>query len=166
MLLRLHTNLPEPLPGIIENYRGVGTPALAQWLGSLDNGNPHHHFTVLLPTHTIDTQEKRAVVERMIDANKPAHTCFFVRPVTPGTRLKASDHCGSALGLDSFLSGQTTWRLDTGEVLPDAVSEGALGATTMLTETVMPRAVAVRLGETRLGVARLGCHISAPCEDQ
>jgi phage tail-like protein len=160
-LLQLHADLSEPMPQIVEHFRGVGQPMLETWLGSPPEGDAPHHFSVLLPAYTIDTPDKRAVVERLIDGNKPAHTHFELRAVKPGLRVGTATIRGSALGLDSVLGSHAPWQLPT-----DTEHEGALGVRTLLPAAPMPRSVAVRLGHTRLGAPQLGCRICPPCEDR
>jgi hypothetical protein len=159
-LLQLHTGLPEPMPQLVEHFRGVGQPALETWLGPPPEGDAPHHFSVHLPAYTIDTPDKRAVVQRLIDANKPAHTHFSLRPVKPGLRLGTPTIRGSALGLDSVVGSHAPWQLPT-----DTEREGALGVGTMLASAPLPHGIAVRLGRTRLGAPQLGCRICPPCED-
>lgn len=159
-LLQLHANLADPMPQIVEHFRGVGQPALETWLGAPPEGDAPHHFSVLLPAYTIDTPDKRAVVQRLIDANKPAHTHFSLRPVKPSLRLGATAIRGSALGLDSVVGSHAPWQLPT-----DTEREGVLGIGTMLPADPLPRGIAVRLGQTRLGAPQLGCRICPPCEE-
>lgn len=159
-LLQLHARLSEPMPQIVEHFRGTGTPSLETWLGQSASGDVPHHFTVLLPAYTIDTPEKRFLVERLIDANKPAHTHYTLRPLHPGTRLGSDTIRGAALGLDSLLGNTPVWRLPT-----DTERESVLGVQTVLPAPPMPRAVPVRLGQTRLGAPRLGCRTCPPCEE-
>jgi phage tail-like protein len=153
LLLRLHAGLKEPMPQIVEHFRDTAD-SLQDWLGRLPDAP--HHFSVLLPATAIDTPEKRAAIERLIDAFKPAHTHYALRPVHAGLRLGS---CGSALGLDSLLASHSPWRLPG-----DAEDDGILGARTLLPKAPTPRAVAVRLGYTRLGAPDLGCRHCAPCK--
>ncbi|MGD2205985.1 MAG: phage tail protein [Anaerolineae bacterium] len=159
-LLQLHANLQEPMPQIVEHYRGIGGEALDTWLGEAPAGDACHHFSVLLPASAIDTPERRAAVERLLNASKPAHTHYTLRPIYPGLRLGSAMIRGAALGLDSLLGSHTPWRL------PDATEQnGILGARTVLPAPPRPRAVAVQLGRTRLGAAQLGSRICPPCEE-
>jgi phage tail-like protein len=148
-LLQLHTNVPEPMPQIVEHYRGFGVPALEAWFGEAPEGDAAHHFSVLLPAYTIDTPEKRAIVARLIDANKPAHTHYTLRPLSPGIRLtNFSD--STTLGMESRLgfwklptnmpqgnrlgvgSGLNTWSLPPGYPTRNQPCGAALGLNSVL----------------------------------
>jgi phage tail-like protein len=168
LLLQLHANLPEPMPQIVEHYRGIGQPALESWLGQSPEGDEPHHFSVLLPAQAIDTEEKRTIVMRLIESNKPAHTHFSLRSVAPGLRLGSTTIRGAALGLDSLLRSHVDWRLPGQAASPSDYVEGAaqdsvLARNTALPPAPAPRSVAVRLGYTRLGEPQLGCRTCHPC---
>lgn len=170
-LLQLHAGLIEPLPQIIEHYRGkvatldesddqVVSDSMRNWLGQPPVRDVMNHFSVLMPGYTIDTPEKRAVVERLIDASKPAHTHYTLRPLYSGTRIGSAKCKGSAISVDSVLGSHGVWHLPN-----DTEKEGILGARTVLPAAPLPYAVAVRLGHTRLGAPRLGSRICSPCEE-
>ena len=194
LMLQLHANLQEPMPQIVEYYRGIGQPdletwsgrsstprscaqtkccpekqalnaedamILKNWLGQPPEGDAPHHFGVLLPAFAVDTEEKRAIIVRLIDGNKPAHTHFSIRPVSRGLRLGSTTIRGSALGLDSLLGGHPQWRLPAQS--PRFDEDSVLAVSTALPPATAPRSVSVRLGVTRLGEPQLGCRICAPC---
>ena len=171
LLLQLHANLYEPMPQIVEHFRGAGQTELETWLGQPTEGDAAHHFTVLLPAQAIDSPDKRAVVTRLIDAYTPAHTHFSLRPVAPGLRLGTATRRGSALGLDSLLGSHAPWRLPGQPALPptDSAPAGPLSAldhSAVAAQSPAPQAVAVRVGFTRLGEAQLGCRVCPPCTSQ
>ena len=147
MLLRLHTGLEGPLPAIVEHRRGVRDPALADWLGDEPGDDPFWRFSVLVPATLLDSDQERHVLERVIDAAKPAHTVYRLRGVGPGARLGGDYHCGSALGLDALLASHTAWRLP-----PEPGPERVLGGRTMLAGEDVPGGALAQLTRSRLGV--------------
>ena len=168
-LLQLHADLQEPMPQIVEHFRGknikkdeslkqVVSKAIESWLGEIDDAP--HHFTVLMPPYIINTPDKRLVVERLIDANKPAHTHYNLRAIYPGIRLSSSGSRGSAMGLDSLLSSHMFWQLANTEE-----SDRFLGEHSVLPDLPMPKAVTGKLGSSRLGIAQLGGRNCPPCEN-
>lgn len=161
LMLQLHANLIEPMPQIVEHYRGIGHPDLQTWLGQPPKGDGPHHFGVLLPAFVVDTDEKRTIITRLVDRFKPAHTHFSIRPVSPGLRLGSGKIHGSALGLDSLLGGYPQWRLP-GQA-PRFDEESVLAVSTALPPATAPGSVSVRLGATRLGEPQLGCRTCNPC---
>jgi phage tail-like protein len=162
LLLRLHTGLSDPMPGIVEHFRGIGTVPLERWLGPAPDADQAHHFTILLPSYQIDTAEKRATIARLVDAAIPAHTHYTLRTVRRGMRLVGPGTVGSALGLDSLLGTPAAWRL-SGEGASD--DDGILGARTILPSKPEARAVSLQIGKTRLGAWRLGGRAATPCDD-
>ncbi len=169
-LLQLHTDLQEPMPQIVEHFRGknikkdesqkqVVSKGIETWLGEIDDAS--HHFTVLMPAYTINTPDKRLVVERLIDANKPAHTHYNLRAIYPGIRLSSSGSRGNAMGLDSLLSSRIFWQLANTEE-----SDRFLGEHSVLPDVPMAKAVTGKLGYSRLGISKLGSRNCPPCENQ
>lgn len=146
-LLQLHTGLEGPLPAIVEHRRGVRDPALADWLGDEPGDDPFPCFSVLVPATLLDSDEDRQLLERLIDAAKPAHTVYRLRGVGPGARLGGDYHCGSALGLDALLGSHTAWRLP-----PEPGPERVLGGRTALAGEDVPGGALGQLNRSRLGV--------------
>lgn len=169
-LLQFHADLKEPMPQIIEHYRGqsinkdespnrVVAQAIDNWLGTITD--IPHHFSVLMPAYTLNTPDKRLIVERLIDANKPAHTHYTLRPIYPGgVRLSSERHPGTGIKLDSLLGSRMTWQLANSEA-----SDRFLGEHSVLPELPMPKAVIGKLGYSRLGIAHQGGRDCLPCED-
>ncbi|NJN18629.1 MAG: hypothetical protein HC822_21425 [Oscillochloris sp.] len=153
-LLQLHTGLADPLPHIIEHFRTPPNPtdapiepqaaALNRWLGAVPDSAGH--FTVLLPARHMDSPEKRGVLRRLIDANKPAHTHYTLRPAHGGVWLGSQSGRASAIGLDTTLRSPAPWRLPAEDAEPQAVP-----ALNMLLAGTAP----ARLGRARLGSAQL-----------
>lgn len=169
-LLQLHGDLSGSLPAIVEHHRGASTGtdespgrvtgrALRRWLGAAAAGDDLDCFTVLLPAPLLDPPEQRAAVVRLIDAYKPAHTHYTLRPLRSGVRLAAPGVTGGAIGIDTLLGSLPVWRLPAG-------GEGgeALGAGTILPPRPRPRS-AVRLGDAVLGAAASGCRSCSACDD-
>ncbi|MCH8988031.1 MAG: hypothetical protein IIA92_04410 [Chloroflexi bacterium] len=165
MLLQLHCRLEEPMPQVVEHFRGENlgvdqsegqavSAAMRLWLGQ-PSGDPSVHFTVVLPENTIDTDEKRYIVQRLIEANKPAHTRHSLRPLVAGVRLSSETSCGAALGIDARLGSPKDW------VLPeeDGTDMPLIGGN-VLPSSPSPSAALI-LGQTRLRSSRYGisaCH--------
>lgn len=169
-LLQIHAELQEPMPQIVEHAcsksikkdespNQVVSKVMDNWLGVIDDAP--HHFSVLMPAYTINTPDKRLVVERLIDANKPAHAHYTLKSIYPGVRLGSSSNSGTAIGLDSLLGSQRVWQLANSEE-----SDRFLGEHTVLPNVPMPKAVTGKLGYSRLGIAHLGGRSCPPCENR
>lgn len=160
MLLQLHCRLQEPMPQVVEHFRGENlvvdqsegkavSAAMRLWHGQ-PSGDPSAHFTVVLPENAINTDEKRYIVQRLIDANKPAHTRHALRTMVTGVRLSSAKGCGAALGIDSRLGSPSNW------VLPEEDRiDRVLTGRNVLPAGPNPRA-SVILGQTRLRSSRYG----------
>jgi phage tail-like protein len=169
-LLQLHANLQDPMPQIIEHARGQSSntdespscvvfQAILQWLGTPKDAL--HHFSILMPAYTLNTPDKRLIIERLIEANKPAHTHFTLRPIYPGgVRLSSSRNPGTGIQLDSLLGSRRVWQIANAEA-----SDRFLGEHSILPDLPMPKAVTGKLGYSRIGIAHLGGRHCPPCED-
>jgi phage tail-like protein len=169
-LLQLHADLQEPMPQIVEHACGqssntdespsrVVSQAIHQWLG--DTKDALHHFSILMPAYTLNTPDKRLIIERLIEANKPAHTHFTLRPIYPGgVRLSSNRNPGTGIKLDSLLGSRRVWQLANAEA-----SDRFLGEHSILPDLPMPKAVTGKLGYSRIGIAHLGGRHCPPCED-
>lgn len=133
-LLQLHAGLEEPFPYIVEHGRAAADPGRASeprwtaahaqllaWLGSVPDAA--NHFTVLLPARVIDTAAKREVVRRLIDASKPAHTHYTLRPTLPGGGALAGDVRGRASAGD-MRGGASTGPASTSRASADRAAAG------------------------------------------
>jgi hypothetical protein len=93
-----------------------------------------HRFAVLVHLQDpCDREAVLAVVERIVAANKPAHTAHTVCPVYPGARVGVQ----STVGLDFVLDGRTAPHTQLGgRTGPGAPAEGAgiLGVDSVLGE--------------------------------
>lgn len=169
-LLQLHANLQEPMPQIVEHACGqssntdespshVVSQAIHHWLGATTDAP--HHFSILMPAYTLNTPDKRLIIERLVDANKPAHTHFTLRAIYPGgVRLSSSRNPGTGIQLDSLLGSRRVWQLASAEA-----SDRFLGEHSVLPDLPMPKAVTGKLGYSRIGIAHLGGRHCPPCED-
>ena len=169
LLLQLHTGLGEPMPQIIEHHRESGmaydqsenavvSTAMTLWLGDLPQGDAPHHFSVMLPAYVVDTADKRRVIERLLDANTPAHTHYSLRPVYPRVQISSESCCGTAIGVDSLLGTPAPWSLPS-----DTDHPGGLGGIRLLPARPVAQA-AIKLGQTRLSAPHRGCTTCQPCE--
>lgn len=117
-MLQWHTGLDAPWPQIIEHYRlrhlnhdqanddvdcerhssmSIGeTPLLAP------NAALEHRFTVVVPSSVVCDSESFQQLERVIHAQKPAHTHFQICVIDQGIRIGAQ----SAIGIDTWLGYQ------------------------------------------------------------
>ena len=102
-------------------------PEVAKLFGELF-GNDPYCFCVLLKPCTVRTDEERQAVARLLDAEKPAHTCAGLLTLQPWVYLDAHTY----LGVNTYLS-EPDLRLDTGATMPrdtmlaDAEEAGQLG---------------------------------------
>lgn len=109
-MLRWHIGPAGAFPVILENYRmadWVATPlpdgaTRPLWIGGTqitpDSGA--HEFTVVLPQAVALTKAARDQIDRIIAAQKPAHTLHHTIYVAPGCRLGEQ----ALLGIDAILA--------------------------------------------------------------
>jgi phage tail-like protein len=150
-LIQLHANLSDPHPRIIEHFRGTTAAAddeLKRWLGTVPDAA--NHFTIVLPARAVDSEVKRTALRRLIDANKPAHTHYTLRPVfaSGGMWLGGGRGRASALGIDTQIAGTRVWRLPDEAAEPQPLPE--LGM--VLPDDAVP---AARLGQAKLNRAQM-----------
>jgi phage tail-like protein len=155
--LQLHSRLNDPMPQIIEHHRAIqdsdedsdawtaATGAMESWLGPLVNDDASHHFSIVVPGYAIEHPDKRAAARQMIDAVKPAHTHYTLRPVYSGVRLGSERTRGTVIGVDSLLGSHTRWQLPG-----EREENGILGTRTMLPSSPEQGSTGIRLGTTRL----------------
>lgn len=110
-ILRLHTGLPAPHPVIIEHFRlrdydarrDVADPPGPYYLAGapLDPSSAEiaHHFTLALPQKAAGDSAALQTLQQLIDAQKPAHTRYQIRLVSPGIAIG----CQSTIGVDMLL---------------------------------------------------------------
>ncbi len=110
-VLRLHTGLLAPHPVIIEHFRlrdynarrDVADPPGPYYLAGapLDPpaGEIAHHFTLALPQKAAADSAALQTLQRLIEAQKPAHTRYQIRLVAPGIAIG----CQSTIGVDMLL---------------------------------------------------------------
>jgi phage tail-like protein len=108
-MLRWHIGAAGDFPVILENYRMadyLATPLdggpRPLWIGGhqISPGTGAHQFTVILPQDAAPTEAARAQIDRIITAQKPAHTVHCTLYVAPRARLGAQ----SLLGIDAILA--------------------------------------------------------------
>ena len=58
-----------------------------------------HHFTMLLPNQAVPDADALATLQRLIEAQKPAHTQYQLQVVEPGLRMG----CQSSVGIDTLI---------------------------------------------------------------
>jgi phage tail-like protein len=113
-IVRLHTGLQPPHPIIIEHFR------LRDYHARRETGEPDlvdnrlyiagvplepaanalaHHFTMLLPNQAVPDADALATLQRLIEAQKPAHTQYQLQVVEPGLRIG----CQSSVGIDTLI---------------------------------------------------------------
>jgi phage tail-like protein len=113
-MLQWHTGLSGQQPQILEHFRlhdyGERHPAR----GDLVNGllyiggrplipsveNAAHRFTIVIPASVVPDKTALLTLNRLIEAQKPAHTGFELRIVKPGVRVG----CQATVGVDMWLS--------------------------------------------------------------
>ena len=144
-ILGLHTGLqPAQLP-IIEHFRlrdyaarrDVAEPPGPYYLAGAPlqpgEGPPDeiaHHFTLALPQKAAVDTAALQTLQRLVDAQKPAHTRYQIRLVSPGIAIG----CQSTIGVDMLLGSIPPQPLDLlalapGSYLgPDAPARPRLGA--------------------------------------
>nr|MDQ3806447.1 phage tail protein [Acidobacteriota bacterium] len=100
---------------------------VAKLFGRLFEADPYC-FCVLLKPCAVRTDEERRAVARLLDAEKPAHTCAGLLALQPWTYLDMHTY----LGVNTYLS-EPDLRLDTGAAMPrdtvlaDAEDAGQIG---------------------------------------
>lgn len=85
-LLRWHTGLTGALPCILEDYRLAAGGAETVWIGGGAlplTGEGAHRFIVVVPHSAVPDDDARQTIERLIEAQKPAHTLARVVVVEP-----------------------------------------------------------------------------------
>ena len=109
-------------PLIVEHFQWqcAQEPELRDLLARL-YGNDPFCFCVLLKPFQTKTPEQRQTIHRLIDADKPAHTCAGLHQLQPWVYLDMHTY----LGINTYLSPPTP-RLD---------GSAALGRDTVLTDT-------------------------------
>jgi phage tail-like protein len=113
-ILRLHAGMQAPHPVVIEHFRlrDYHTRRLAGSADMVDHqlylaGQPlqpgenefAHHFTIFVPNQAVEDATDLLTLQRLIDAQKPAHTAYQVRVVEPGVRIG----CQSSIGIDMLI---------------------------------------------------------------
>lgn len=113
-ILRLHTGLEPPQPFILEHFRlhhyheryELDEPGLVDsklYMAGRPlmpgDGEFAHRFTVLLPNQAAPNGEALDTLQRLIEAQKPAHTRYEIRVVAPGLRIG----CQSTVGVDTLI---------------------------------------------------------------
>lgn len=133
-ILQRHTGLSDPLPQIIEHFRlpSGGEPVM---IGGrvLDPGSLVHSFTIVMPEYLVQDDDARRSLERLIEANIPAHTRYELRLIRPGVTIGTQSTVGVDMllgslgeaGLGEAILGET---FSTGRVAP-------AGAIAMRSET-------------------------------
>jgi hypothetical protein len=116
LAVRLHADLPPPLPFVIEDFRlrdyaarrddggaGLvdGAPRLASYPLIPTDGATAHRFTLAVPVAAVPDQGARDALVRLVDLFRPAHTAWRLLVVEPGVRVA----CQSTVGVDTLLSG-------------------------------------------------------------
>jgi phage tail-like protein len=103
-------------PFIVEQFqlRCAQDPAMQTLLAQLYGTDPYC-FCVLLPAQpsTRDPTQTRQLVQRLVEAEKPAHTCAGILELQPWVYLDMHTY----LGINTYLSKPDP-RLDVGAVMP------------------------------------------------
>ena len=113
-VLRLHLNLSEPMPVLIEGFRlrnhaarradlpggtlrlgGVALPAMDS------PAQAAHRFLLVVPESSVPTPEDRDRLRQLVDQFRPAHTAWELITARPGMRIG----CQSTIGVDTLLGG-------------------------------------------------------------
>jgi phage tail-like protein len=112
-MLTLYTG-DEPL--LIEQFQlncvAGGDPQLQALLYRLYGRDPYC-FCVLLKPRAVTTESQRLAVQRLVEAEKPAHTCAGLLVLEPWVFLDMHTY----LGVNTYLS-QPSPRLDSGAAIP------------------------------------------------
>lgn len=125
-MLRWHIGAAGPFPVILEDYRlsrAVALPlpdgaARTLWIGGalVNPGTGAFAFTVVLPRDVAPNPQAEAQIDRIISAQKPAHTVHHTLYVSPGCRLSEQ----ALLGIDAILPDSRPPPLGAG-VLGDGI---------------------------------------------
>lgn len=125
-LLRWHTGLADSLPRVIEEYRldkaiNAGDSAFlgGESVSLEDQGA--HRFYVLLPSSAVPDTQSIQSIERLINAQKPAHTLFRVMVISPGLVPGRQ----ARLGLDAILPDSRPASLGVGRLNEDLITVAA-----------------------------------------
>lgn len=111
-ILQWHTGLRGALPQVIEHFRLPEGPDPVMIGGAaLEPGSRAHSFTVVLPSYVVPS-DRRAALERLVEASIPAHTHYQLRLVEPGVQVAAQ----STLGVDMTLTSLGSGVLDGGRL--------------------------------------------------
>jgi phage tail-like protein len=107
-ILQWHTGLRGELPQVIEHFRlsGVDEPFMIGGV-ALEPGDHAHSFTVVLPSYVVP-DDRRSVLERLVEASIPAHTRYHLHLVEPGVTIAAQ----STIGIDMTLTSADAGVLD------------------------------------------------------
>ena len=100
-------------PWIVEKFqlRCAQEPAIRDLQDRLYGADPYC-FCVLLKPYSVGTEEARQAVRRIVEADKPAHTCAGVQVLQPWIYLDMHTY----LEINTYLSKPTP-RLDTGAAI-------------------------------------------------
>ncbi|MFC4260975.1 phage tail protein [Marinobacter lacisalsi] len=126
-MVQWHTGLNDPMPQIIEHYRlrerDPATVPVAH-ASLVPEGMPlAHRFTLVLPAFAASDQAEREQLERLIDAQKPAHSHYQLRLFEVGVCVARQ----ATLGVDALLGHNP--RLPLGaNVLDDPRDDGLTAA--------------------------------------
>ncbi|MGH8464116.1 MAG: hypothetical protein ACRER5_08210, partial [Pseudomonas sp.] len=136
-MLQWHTGLGGNQPQLIEHFRlrdyaGLqkrqSTEVHPLYVGQYPlypaDDQIAHWFTVVVPSSVVPDEETRLRLQRLIEAQKPAHTAFQLRVFSPGVRIGRQ----SSIGLDTWLGSCPT----------AALGEFSLGQSS----TLLPRSTA------------------------
>jgi phage tail-like protein len=113
-LIRWHSGAPDPWPTIIEHFRLRGRPAAPPlFIGGLPlDPAPAalaHNFTIVMPRAFV---ADAAQLERLIEAQKPAHTIASLRLVDPSFRIGRQ----SSIGVDTLIGSAPALPLGVGHL--------------------------------------------------
>ncbi|HEX8127039.1 MAG TPA: phage tail protein [Allosphingosinicella sp.] len=113
-LIRWHSGAPDPWPTIIEHFRLRGRPAAPPlFVGGLPlspaPAELAHNFTIVMPRAFVADP---ALLERLIEAQKPAHTVASLRLVEPSFRIGRQ----SSIGVDTLIGSAPALPLGLGHL--------------------------------------------------
>ena len=144
-LLDEHADLSTPAPSgcvidIGNTVVGEGSLSPASGYGSALFAEYAHLFTVVAPAGSCCDAGKREALRALIEAEKPAHTDFYLCFTEADMRVGAQ----SRLGVDSLVAGQPA---------PMMLGSAVLGADSMLSASQAETESPARVGQSaRLGV--------------
>lgn len=113
-LLQWHSGLTGDWPQVIEHFRARDYAERREPpLDDLPDGRLHiggkplitdetgiaHWFTIVMPASAVPDSEAKDTLQRLIEAQKPAHTACQLRIIGPGLRIG----CQSTVGVDTWL---------------------------------------------------------------